>query len=211
MYKFFTFIFLLISSFCFSQNKSKRETLQALVGTHQLYDISGLMGANSMVDYNKVNGKWKGFFSMIMSGMRNGESIKIQPEALVRLNTMELVVKPDLSIDFNCNKRTLFSIPYLENGMVLEMNNKYDENSPHDLFLFKSDLTFKNGNLYLFANDNIDLAKLEPLKFEYLESDVRTVYLYYSVKEKTFNLIHCDNEYSSGITTYSFKKRVIKK
>jgi hypothetical protein len=207
MPKLLTFMLLLISSICFSQNKSKKEILQSLVGTHPLNDISGLMGANSMIDYNKVNGKWKGYFSMNMGGMRNGEAIKIQPEALSRLNSMEIVVNPDLSIDFNCKKQTLFSVPFVENGMFLEMNKAYNENSPHDLFLMKSDLTIKNGNLYLFANDNIGSEKIEPLKFEYLESDALTVYLYYSINEKTFNLIHCDGEYDTGITTYSFKRR----
>jgi hypothetical protein len=201
-------IFLLIlSNVAFAQNKSKQDVLKSLVGKYELNTISALMGANTMVDYNKTNGRWKGFMSMNHGGQRNGGAITITPEVLKKLKSMEIIVKPDLSISFNCNGNQIANIPFKEDGMVFEITGTIEEFSP--LYKIKPELTFEDGVLFLYAKDYTDEIALEP--YDIAEVAPNTVIVSYDTKLKEFNVGLVRLEGTMASSYYSFKKKLVVK
>ncbi len=201
-------IFLLIlSNVAFAQNKSKQDVLKSLIGKYELNSISALMGANTMVDYNKTNGRWKGFMSMNMGGQRNGEALKITPEVLVKLNTMEIIVNPDLSVEFNCNKNQIANIPFKADGMVFEITGTIEDFSP--LYKIKPELTFEDAQLFLYAKDYTDETALEPYDIAYVTPN--TIVVSYNTKIKEFDVWLVRLEGMMASSYYSFKKRLVVK
>jgi hypothetical protein len=200
-------IFLLIlSNVAFAQNKTKLDVTKSLVGKYELNAISAVMGANTMVDYEKANGKWKGFMSMIMGGQRNGEALKITPDVLVKLNTMEIIVNPDLSIEFNCNKIQIANIPFKEDGMVFEIKGTIEEYST--LYKLKPELTFEDGELFFYAKDYTDETELVP--YDIAEVAPNTIIVSYDTKLKEFK-VSLNRLEGMGASTYSFKKKLVVK
>ena len=200
-------IFLLIlTNVAFAQNKSKQDVLKSLVGKYELNAISALMGANTMVDYNKTNGKWKGFMSMNMGGQRNGEALKITPEVLVKLNTMEIIVNPDLSVELNCNKNQIANIPFKGDGMVFEITGTIEEYSQYNKL--KPELTFEDGQLFFYAKDYTEETALAP--YDIAEVVPNTIIVSYDTKLKEFNVSLCTLD-GMGTSTYSFKKKLVVK
>ena len=200
-------IFLLIlSNVAFAQNKTKLDVTKSLVGKYELNAISAVMGANTMVDYEKANGKWKGFMSMIMGGQRNGEALKITPDVLVKLNTMEIIVNPDLSIEFNCNKIQIANIPFKEDGMVFEIKGTIEEYST--LYKLKPELTFEDGELFFYAKDYTDETELVP--YDIAEVAPNTIIVSYDTKLKEFK-VSLNRLEGMGASKYSFKKKLVVK
>ena len=200
-------IFLLIlSNVVFAQNKTKLDVTQSLVGNYELKSISAFMGANTMVDYDKTNGKWKGFMSMIVGGQRNGDAISITPEVLKKLKSMEIIVKPDLSISFNCNGNQIANIPFKADGMVYEINVPIEEYS--SLSKLKPALTFEDGQLFFYAKNYSEETALEA--YDIAEVGPNTIIVSYDIKLKEFNVSLCRLE-GMGTSTYSFKKKLVAK
>ena len=204
-------IFLLIlSNVAIAQNKTKLDVTKSLVGNYELKSISAFMGANTMVDYDKANGKWKGFMSMNNGGQRNGGAITITPEVLKKLKSMEIIVKPDLSISFNCNGNQIANIPFKEDGMIFEIKGTIEEYSS-TLYKLKPELTFEDGQLYFYAKDYTEETELEP--YDIAEVAPNTIVVSYDTKLKEFNvsLSNAGIGLSRGLSTYSFKKKLVVK
>jgi antitoxin component YwqK of YwqJK toxin-antitoxin module len=200
-------IFLLIlTNVAFAQNKTKLDVTKSLVGNYELKSISAFMGANTMVDYDKANGKWKGFMSMNMGGQRNGDAITITPEVLKKLKSMEIIVKPDLSISFNCNGNQIANIPFKEDGMVFEIKGTIEEYSQYNKL--KPELTFEDGQLFFYAKDYTEETALAP--YDIAEVVPNTIIVSYDTKLKEFNVSLCTLD-GMGTSTYSFKKKLVVK
>ena len=197
---------LILSNITYAQTKSKEEVLKSIVGQYELNDISASMGANTMVDYYKMKGLWKGTYSMLMGGRRESEGIKISPDVLKKLKTMKIKVNPDLSIVFSCNEIPIATIPFKADGMVYEMTGSYNVSSQGELSQLQPELTFQDGQLFLYAKDNLDETVLEP--YDIADVLPNTILISYELKDKTFNVILCESE-GMGYSTYTFKKSVV--
>ena len=100
-----------------SNNLSKKEILSTLVGEHYLESISGFAGANTLYDYVKKNGKWTASGSSINRGMREGYKISISAQDLTRLNTMKLILNPDLSLQLYVGNKLIITAPSTKNDV----------------------------------------------------------------------------------------------
>jgi hypothetical protein len=199
---------IILSNITYGQTKSKEEVLKSILGKYELNTISAFMGANTMVDYYKVNGLWKGSYSMLMGGRRESESIKISSDVLKKLKTMKIIVNADLSVVFSCNDIPIATVPFKGDGMVLDLKGTYDENSRVELNQLKSGLTFKDGVLFIYAQDNLDETVLGP--YDIVDVLPNTIIISYEVKSRTFDVVMCESE-GMGSSSYSFKKGITPK
>ena len=204
------FIFLiLLSNIGFAQSKSKEDVLKSLAGnTYQLDAIYASMGANTMVDYYKSKGIWKGTMSMLMMGRREAENLKITPVELKKLNTMKIVINTDLSVVLSCNDVELANIPFKSDGMVFELKGTYEEFSANELDKIKPDLIYKEGELYLYAIDSLEESYLEPYDLAGVAPTIMVIT--YNLKENNFKILLSNSEVI-GAASYEFKKRAIVK
>jgi hypothetical protein len=85
------------------QNKSKREILQSLVGSHSLSSISALMGANTMSNYFTEKGQWKAMSSFMSMGQRDAYDLPLEPATIKTLNGLKITVGTDLSVSVSVN------------------------------------------------------------------------------------------------------------
>jgi hypothetical protein len=188
--------------------KSKEEVLKSIVGKYELDGISSFMGANTMVDYYKPKGIWKGSMSMLVMGRRQAEAIKISPNVLKKLNTMKIMVNPDLSVVFSCNEIPIATIPFKADGMLLELQGTSNENWRDELKQLKSTLTFQDEFLFLYAKEYVDETQLEP--YDIVDVLPNAIIISYNVKENGFQVVLCESE-GTGFSTYEFKKGIIPK
>jgi len=100
-----------------SNNLSTKEILSKLVGERYLESISGFAGANALYDYEKKNGKWTASGSSINAGTREGYKITISAQDLSRLNTMKLVLNPDLSLQLYVGNKLIITAPFTDNDV----------------------------------------------------------------------------------------------
>ena len=202
-------LFLLIfSNITYAQTKSKEEVLKSIVGKYDLNSISALMGANTLIDYTKTKGIWKAYASMLMQGRRSGENLPISPDVLKKLKTMKIMVNPDLSVVLSCNETAIATIPFKEDGMMYELKGTYDENSREELYKPKPNVTFKDGELFLYAKDQMGETELAP--YDFAEVFANALVISYKVKENEFQVVLCESE-GTGFATYVFKKGITPK
>lgn len=185
--------------------KSKEEVLKSIVGKYELSGISSFMGANTMVDYYKSKGIWKGSMSMLAMGRRQAEAIKISPNVLKKLNTMKIMVNPDLSVVYSCNETPIATIPFKADGMLLELQGASNENWRDELKQLKPTLTFQDELLFLYAKEYADEIELEP--YDIVDVLPNAIIISYKVKENEFQVVLCESE-GTGFSTYEFKKGV---
>jgi hypothetical protein len=95
----------------------KQSALTAAIGEHRLTRAGGSMGANGMFGYEREKGKWTGVSSSISGGQREGESTSFKKEELRLLNSLKLLVHPDLALDIVVGRDTLLHVPYNPMGM----------------------------------------------------------------------------------------------
>jgi len=197
---------MILSNMIFAQNSTKESIIKSLIGTHDLNSISAFMGANTMVNYDKSKGVWKGFMSMIMMGRRDGEKIKITPDLLRKLNTMKIIVNEDLSMTLTCNNSTLVNVPFKADGMVLNIKEAFNDESQYGLDKIKPELTFSEGELFLYAQDALD--ENENLSYDIAEVGPNSMVISYSLKDRTLKVLLCVKE-GGGAADYFFKKKVV--
>lgn len=188
--------------------KSKEEVLKSIVGKYDLNSISALMGANTLIDYTKTKGIWKAYASMLMQGRRSGENLPISPDVLKKLKTMKIMVNPDLSVVLSCNETAIATIPFKADGMKYELKGTYDENSREELYKPKPNVTFKDGELFLYAKDQMGETELAP--YDFAEVFANALIISYKVKENEFQVVLCESE-GTGFATYVFKKGIAPK
>jgi hypothetical protein len=121
------------------------------------------------------------------------------------LNSMKIVVNPDLSIIFNCNETRIASFPLKKEGMVYEMKGSYNQDSPYELGIIKPGMIMKDGELFLYAKDNIDTEVTAIYDIAEVGADL--IIIKYIIKEASFNVTLCSSE-GFGTSDYTFKKRV---
>jgi hypothetical protein len=111
-----------------TNNLSTKEILSKLVGEHYLESISGFAGANALFDYYKKNGKWIASGSSLNGGMREGYKIPITAQELSFLNTMKLVLNPDLSLQVYAGNKLFITVPFayndVDNKAIILLNRK---------------------------------------------------------------------------------------
>jgi len=181
----------------------KKSTLINLIGEHKLSSISAFMGANTMVDYFIKNGKWIASGSSLSGEMREGYDIALSYDDLKKLQLMKIVVSKDLSLSLSCNNKEYFKTPFQEDGLSYffkKLPKDYESNVSINL---KSNSTFIDEYLYLYARDNIKESEINYIDIVQVAPDV--VIIKYNTKDKEFemNLFYgdcCNN------STYIFKK-----
>jgi hypothetical protein len=197
----FTLIFVFISvlSACNSgpseQAKTpspKEETLRALVGEHPLSSISAFMGVNTMADYTRENGVWKGFESSNSGGQREGGEVELAADDIASLQSAKIVVGEDLKVHFSCNDQSYYETPFQPEGMTFQLVGAPSDASDG----LSATTTFKEDYLYLFAKDQIDFVHFDYAAFIGVMTDAAV--LRYNMKSKTFELAIfqsdcCDN------------------
>lgn len=181
----------------------KKELLQTLVGTHQLVNISGFTGANTMLDYTLEDSVWSTWGSSNVGGEREAFDIEMSEEGMRKLNSMKIVVDDSLNLRIECLGVVYRSIPFKEDGMSYFLSIKPEEfisNVPEDL---KPASTFLKEDLYLYAEDEIPAREMELVDIMEISADAAI--LNYDTREHLFELIlfegGCCN---TGI--YTFKK-----
>ena len=180
----------------------KKETLTKLVGEHSLFSISGFMGANTMIDYTLKNGKWSAVGSSIYMAQRESFDQEITASDLKKLNSMKIIVNPDLSVSFSCNGKEFENIPYQEDGMSYSLKKApkdYYSAIPEKLNI---KTTFIDDELFLFASDKTSAKKMEEL--DIMSVLPNTLVIKFNSKTNEF-IAQLINSEMSDNGVYSFK------
>jgi hypothetical protein len=159
----------------------KKETLSKLVGEHNLYTISGFMGANTMIDYTLKNGKWSAIGSSLNMGEREAYDWDISNNDLKKLKSMKIIVNPDLSVTFSCNGKVYENIPFQEDG---------------------AKTSFREDQLFLFEREKYSEKKLGEI--DIIGVSPNTLVISYQTKQNEFS-VHLANSEMADSETYSFK------
>lgn len=129
----------------------KYAALKKAIGEHKLNSVSGMMGANTMIDYYIENGKWVGSSSYLSEGMREGQDASFEQDQLAGLNSAKIVVHPDLSVTFECNGKIFFKELFNENGMTFQVSNA----SSTQFSELSSTAILVDNAIYLLAKDQL--------------------------------------------------------
>lgn len=174
----------------------KRKTLTSLVGTHRLMAISASAGANTLLDFYKENGKWTADGSSIHEGTREGFDIELIQDDYDKLASYTITVQADLTVVIACKNKPYFTIPFNDNGML------FDLNTANDYLMLPPNLsettTFQADKLFLFATDKI----AETVSSELTVNEMfigNAAYLFYDIKEKTFELFFFNGDPTSFV------------
>jgi hypothetical protein len=202
-YTFFRYLLIFISTVALSACNSgpseqaktqspKEETLRALVGEHSLSSISAFMGANTMADYTRENGTWKGFESSNSGGQREGGELELTADDIASLQSAKIIVSQDLKVHFSCNDQSYYETPFQAEGMTFQLAGAPSDASDG----LSATTTFKEDYLYLYAKDQIDFVHFDYAAFIGVMTDA--VVLRYNLQSKTFELAIfqsdcCDN------------------
>ncbi|MFM2195497.1 MAG: hypothetical protein RL092_1097 [Bacteroidota bacterium] len=191
-----------IPSATVEEMNEKKRILEKLVGEHKLISVSGSSGANSMIDFYREKGKWKISASANFDGMREGYDPEISKEDRAKLETMKIVVAPDLTLTLQCDNKTYFTVPFRKEGMAYDLKKAPKDfilNIPKDL---KPSTTVLNSELYLLAKDECTDAEVSYLNLAQVMVDA--VLITYNLETRQFNMRLfyagcCDN------STYTFQ------
>lgn len=183
---------------------SKKEILTTAIGDYSLASISGSGGANGMWDTWKEKGKWKSSTSGISGGMRQANTIKLTKADIHMLNSIAVTVDADLITRLLVDGKTIFTIPYRENGMQLAMKKPHNSVVEEDLKKYSPNTTVSDEHLYLMVQDDVDYSAVISGNFEAAVSDILTVS--YSIVGDTFDVTFTEGN-CCGNTTFAFSRR----
>ena len=168
------------------QNRSKREILQSLVGSHSLSSISALMGANTMSNYFTEKGQWKAMSSFMSMGQRDAYDLPLEPAAIKTLNGLKITVGTDLSVSVSVNGMKYLNSPFNEYGVNYQLKK-----SPTEYYQLPEGFTAKtiiaDGYLYIFAGDKI--ADSETAFADFIGVMRDAAIIRYSLENKKFELL----------------------
>jgi hypothetical protein len=145
-----------------SNNLSTKEILSKLVGEHYLESISGFAGANTLFDYEKKNGKWTASGSSNNGGMREGYKIPITAQDLSRLNTMKLILNPDLSLQLYVGNKLIITARFANN----DIDNK----------------------AIVLLERQLEETELGFIVGDYMDEEDNTILLTYDIEKRVFSL-----------------------
>ena len=154
----------------------KKSTLINLIGEHKLSLISGVMGANTQVDYYIENGKWIASGSSDMSGMRESYDIELSKE--------------------------YFKTPFKEYGLSFFLQKSPKDYFPI-VDNLKPNSTFIDNYLYFYAKDFGTSLPLTYVDIVKVYADVVVIRYNTKTNEFVMSLFYgdcCDN------SSYIFKK-----
>jgi hypothetical protein len=168
------------------ENRSKREILQSLVGSHSLSSISSLMGANTMSNYSIENGQWKAMSSFMSMGQREAYDLPLEPAAIKTLNGLKITVGTDLSVSVSVNGMKYLNCPFNEYGVNYQLKK-----SPTEYYQLPEGFSAKtiivDDYLYIYAGDKI--AESETAFAEFLSVLRDAAIIRYSLENKSFELL----------------------
>ena len=168
------------------QNRSKREILQSLVGSHSLSSISALMGANTMSNYFTEKGQWKAMSSFMSMGQRDAYDLPLEPATIKTLNGLKITVEQDLSVSVSLNGKKCLNSPFNEYGVNYQLKK-----SPTEYYKLPEGFTAKtiiaDGYLYIFAGDKI--ADSETAFADFIGVMRDAAIIRYSLENKRFELL----------------------
>jgi len=103
-----------------SSAATKREPLSQAVGRFRLVAISGhCCGSNDDATQRSDRGWQYGGFA-IVGGELTGYITRLARDDVARLNSIEVIVAPDLTVRLFAGKRRLLEVPFNESGMLLD-------------------------------------------------------------------------------------------
>jgi len=136
------------------KDSPKSELLSELVGVHTLISADGVVGANTMLDYQKNAESWLASGSSIMAGERDGFDVELSEDDLNKLNTMKIIVNDDLSVILECNGEIVVEIPYSNSGLQYSLAQNTE-----DYIMMPEGITeatnIEGDYLYLYARDEL--------------------------------------------------------
>lgn len=183
-------------------DSKKKALMKTLVGTHRLVAIEGLTGANTMFDYTQKDGKWTAGGSSNSGGEREAYDIDLDQDALNILNSMEVIVKDDLTVILASEDMDQFSVSYQDKGMAYKAQGEVSGASiPKDLNA-DTDFFGDAGSLYLYlkAGTEEDVQSIN-----ITEAIVNAVALHVDGNTGNFVLTVFDSECCDE-ANYTFKK-----
>lgn len=185
-----------------AESSKKKELLASLIGEHSLESVSGFTGANTMMDYYIVDGKWTAGGSSNVGGMREGFDLELTDADIQKLSTAKIIVKEDLSVVYSCNGKTYFDIPFKEDGMEYLLDKpseNYYSALPENV---DANSTFVNGILYLLAQNVAQEQLMNEIDIMQLMADAVVISYNQEAGEFSMSLFYaecCDN------SIYTFK------
>ena len=182
----------------------KKAILDRAKGLHSLSSISAFYGANTLYDYRKSDDGWSAEGSSTSGGRRTPFDIDLGPKELSVLNSLNIRVKDDLSVDVACNNRVLFSVPFEDAGNNFKLsrsNEEYIMGVPSGL---SAENNIIDNKLYLTVKDQLPYSKLKEIDIVIETADAYS--LIYNTQNDGFELTLfyadcCDN------ATYYFEKK----
>jgi hypothetical protein len=86
----------------------------------RLVAISGHCCGNNDYEAQRSDRGWQYGGSAIVGGKRTGYTTRPGREDIARLNSIEVIVAPDLTVRLFAGKRRLLEVPFYESGMLLD-------------------------------------------------------------------------------------------
>jgi hypothetical protein len=103
-----------------SSAATKREALSQAVGRFRLVAISGHCCGSNDYSAQRSDRGWQYGGSSIVGGERTGYITRLGRDDVARLNSIEVIVAPDLTVQLFAGKRRLLEVPFTESGMLLD-------------------------------------------------------------------------------------------
>lgn len=175
----------------------KQKLLDSLKGDYYLESISGSLGANTMIDFWKENGRWSSNESSIVDGQRDGYLVELPAEKAMALDALKITVADDLTLVISCITGEIQKIPFNPDGLLWSVSSPWSEFQSTVPKEVNAQTTFADDKLYLFVS-----SLYSDEKFSCLNGDgfmVDSVVLYYDLKDKKFVIQLFDSNCCSSV------------
>ena len=199
------------SSKCYIIKEKIRQIsiLNKLIGEHNLYSISGLMGANGMIDYWLENGNWFANASWLTAGRREGINVKLSNGVISKLKSIKILITKNLDITILSNEKEIFKTKIQTDGLSTFLKKiPNDDYSPRlddlkkiDASIYSS--TFDNEYFYLFIEDKVEKSVISEINVDG-DLEFSTIVLKFNLETKQFELNLYEQYYAT--LTYLFKQ-----
>jgi hypothetical protein len=153
----------------------KRDLLTTLVGDYSLVGAEGFAGANTIYDYSLVDGQWEASGSSIVQGMREAYDLELSENDIRKLASAKIIVADDLSVSYSCDGINYFTTPFKENGMEYMLSKPASEFISAMPDTMDANSIFIDGNLYLYAQDEVPPAQIEPIDIMQVFADAALI------------------------------------
>jgi hypothetical protein len=166
----------------------RRTVLASAVGTYPLSGISGFFGANTMSETWRSGKGWQANLSGIHAGVREGQFVPLGRESIKVLNSLEVRVNADLTVEILGLGRVLALFPYSEYPSFLIQRMSLDDSS-HRILGRNTRASFENKELRIATTDAVEtelFASFENMPWD--TSEPLALGLDYNPMERRFTL-----------------------